>query len=645
MRLARSIRCSLVLLCAGFPVLVAAQFQEPTRQEIQMTADPRAPGVAAVYLYREDITDQPASTRSFYERIKVLSEKGKEMATVQLPYEPATDKIVEVVGRTIHPDGAVIPLTDKPSELVEVKTKGYQLNSLVFTLPSVEVGSILEYRVKMKYSHGADEPVWTIQQPFFVEKAHYSFKSHGDLANLSVVARIGSDAKVINDRKGTYTLDITDVPALPDEDWMPPLNNFKWRVSFFHSDFHSSAAFWSDAGKNLSAAVREVVNPTSGLKKIVAGIVAPGDADSRKAQKIYAAVMKIENTDFTREKTKAERKKEKIKEIKTVEDVWKQQAGSADDIALLYVALCRSAGLNVDPMKVVDRSRAIFDESFLSSSQFDDYIAVARLQGKDIYLDPGEKMCPFGLLHWTHNFASGLRLGDKVGMIDRTPAANYKNSMVQRIADITVDESGAVTGVIRFVLKGQDALYWRQLSLQNDEGEVKKLFNESMREEIPEGVHAEFDHFQALDDYNSNLMGIVRIRGNLGTATGKRFFLPGLFFQSGLSHPFATEEKRIVPVDVHYPRMNEDDVTYHLPPGYSVESAPHTEDVSWPDHATFNIVSSQSGDTVKVTRTLAYNYTILAPSEYSSLHDFYQKVAAADQQQLVLSRNAPGKGE
>jgi hypothetical protein len=91
--------------------------------------------------------------------------------------------------------------------------------------------------------------------------------------------------------------------------------------------------------------------------------------------------------------------------------------------------------------------------------------------------------------------------------------------------------------------------------------------------------------------------------------------------------------------------MNDDDVTYHLPSGYSVESAPHTDDVSWPDHATFNIVSSQAGDTVDVARTLAYSYTILAPAEYPALHDFYQKVAAADQQQLVLTRNAPGKGK
>jgi hypothetical protein len=645
MRLDGFIRFALVVLSTCAPALLRAQFQAPTSQELQMTSDSKAPGASAVYLYREDITDQPASTRTFYERIKVLSEKGKEQATIRLAYEPSTDKIEDVQGRTIHPDGTIVPLTDKPSELVEVKTKGFQVNSLVFTLPSVEVGSILEYRIKMKYSHGTEDPLWMIQQSLFVHQAHYNFKSHGNRTSLSFSSRMGSDAKVINDKKGNYSLDIADVPALPDDDWMPPLNTLKWRVSFFHSDFGSSAAFWDEASKNWSTAVREVVTPTNGLKKIVSGLIAPGDSETQKAQKIYAAVMKIENTDFTREKTKAERKKEKIKEIKTVEDVWKQQYGSADDIALLYIALCRAAGLNVDPMKVVDRGEALFDESFLSPRQFDDYIAVARVDGKDVYLDPGEKMCPFGMLHWRHSMASGFRLIGMMGTIDHTPAANYKGSLVQRIADLHVEENGDVRGQIRFVLQGQDALYWRQLSLENDEEELKKQFKESMREGIPEGVQAEFDHFVALDDYNTNLMGVFRVSGNLGTATGKRFFLPGLFFESTAKHPFTTEEKRIVPVDVHYPAMNQDDVTYHLPPGFMVESAPQATDVSWPEHAAFRVASSRAGDSVEVARTLAYSYTILDPKEYSGLHDFYQKVAAADQQQLVLTRTASAKGK
>jgi hypothetical protein len=165
-----------------------------------------------------------------------------------------------------------------------------------------------------------------------------------------------------------------------------------------------------------------------------------------------------------------------------------------------------------------------------------------------------------------------------------------------------------------------------------------------LQEEFPDGVQAEFDHFLSLDDYNSDLMGIVNVSGNIGAATGKHFFLPGFFFESHTRHPFVAQDKRTTPIDVQYARLVTDDVTYHLPPGFGVESAPQAAGAAWPDHAVLKAASTTSADSVEVTRTLAYNFAILSANAYPSLHDFYQKVATADQQQLVLTRASAAKG-
>lgn len=624
---------------------LSAQFFEPTKEELQMTADAKAPDATAVYLYDEDITDFSAHTRTFYERIKVLSEKGKELATVRMPYEPSTDK-VDIQARTIHSDGTIIPFTEKPNDLVDYKTKGYQLDTLVFTLPDVQVGSIIDYRITVKYKDTTGDPTWRIQQPYPIRKAHYVFKGTSGLTGVTYASRIGNDTKVQYDNKGTYILDLTDVPALPQEDWMPPLNTVKWRVNFFYSHYPTQQAYWDDAAKVWADAIKKYVDVTGTLKKAATEIVAPGDTEMQKTQKIYAAVMKIENTDFTREKSKVERKKEKIKDIHNAQDVWRDQLGDSDQIALLFVALARAAGLRVDPMAVVDRSRALFDEYDLRNRQFTDFIAVAHLDGKELWLDPGEKMCPFEMLHWKHSLTNGFRMGegDKTATISMTPSVNFKSSFVQRVADLTIGESGSMTGLIRVILNGQEAMHWRQIALQNDEDEVRKQFNDWMKESLPDGVQADFDHFLALDRYESNLLGTVRVSGTLGTATGKRFFLPGLFFQSKEKHPFVAQEKRDIPVDVQYPRSAEDEVTYRLPAGYHVESSPMATKFSWPDHAIFNVVSKDDGDKVTVVRNFAYNYTILDPKQYGNLHDFYQKIATADQQQLVLTRTAVAKG-
>jgi hypothetical protein len=424
MRTHAFIRLALLLLALAAPTHVHAQFQEPTPEELKMTADPKAPGAAAVYLYREETTDDSLHFHSYYERIKVLTEKGKEQATIRIPYEHGDFKVTDIKGRTIHADGTVIPLTTKPTDLMDFKTNSRQINQMVFTLPSAEVGSILEYRLQLRYNdETVSSPTWDIQQPFFVHKAHYFFNpstsgyitnSRGQsLSRLMWTVAGTFSQQVAHDPANHYTLDLTDIPPIPSEDWMPPLNTLKWRVEFYYTYAASGQDFWSSENKRWAKDAEHFTNPSGPLKDAVSHIVSPSDTDEQKARKIYDAVMKLDNTRFSRTKSEAERKAEKLKPIKDAEDVWKRQGGSDDEIALLYVALGRAAGLKVWPMQVVDRSRAFFDMRFLSVNQLDDYISIVELGGKDVYLDPGQKMCPFGILSWKHAVASGFRLSDK----------------------------------------------------------------------------------------------------------------------------------------------------------------------------------------------------------------------------------------
>jgi len=640
------------------PALLRAQFQPPTDEELKMTADPKAPGAAAVYLYREDITDDANHFHSMYERIKILTEKGKELATIHIPYIHGQDTVTDIQGRTIHADGTIVPLNAKPADLMDYKGKDFQVNTVVITLPAVEVGSILEYRLKVR---GPDneysQPTWEVENDLFCHKAHFSYHpfiepghyipgpTGGELNRLMYAGRAGSVAKVdYSTTKNTYTLDIDDVPPVPTEDWMPPLNTLKWRVEFYYTDAASAAAFWEAVGKRWGKSATDFVNPTNPIKSAAAGLVAPTDTDEQKARKLYAAAQKLDNTAYSRTKSEAERKKEKIKDIHKAEDVWKEQSGTDDEIALLYVSLARAAGLKAWPVQVTDRNRAVFDNTYLSTRQLDDYLAIVEINGKDVFVDPGQKMCPFGLLAWKHTLAGGFRLNPSGAAPVLTPASTYKNAVLQRVADLTIDPSGSVTGSVRYVMSGPEALHWRQLTLESDQDEVKKRFNENIRDDFPDGVQADFDHFLALDDYNVNLMAIVKVSGNIGSATGKHYFLPGLFFESRSAHPFVAQDKRTTPIDVHYPKTIQDDVIYHLPPGFSVEGAPEISDASWPDHAVLKIVSKRTGDSIEMIRTLLYNFTFLDPKDYPNIHDFYQKVAATDQQQLVLTRTPAIKG-
>jgi hypothetical protein len=161
---------------------------------------------------------------------------------------------------------------------------------------------------------------------------------------------------------------------------------------------------------------------------------------------------------------------------------------------------------------------------------------------------------------------------------------------------------------------------------------------------VPDGVGAHVDHFIALEDPDSKLVAVIKAQGTAGTATSKRILVPGLFFETRGSHPFVDQDQRLTPVDMQYGEQIIDDVTYNLPPGLEVESAPQTSKIPWEGHAVLVINSQAASGQVTITRTLARGFTLASTSEYQDLRAFYQKVAAADQQQLVLTASSAAKG-
>ena len=666
------IRLSVILLCAVVsPVLVRAQFQQPTDEELKMTADPKAPGAAAVYLDYEEIANDPLHYQSTYARIKVLTDKGKQLATVELPYLKGTFTISEIKGRTIHSDGTIIPLTVKPEDLMITKSGDEQVGKKVFTLPSVEVGSILEYRYEIHYDDNEfSSPRWDIQRSYFVHKAHYSFTpfkafmpngtpgtdtsiqlidSRGRPATSLVWWKMLPTGTTINTSvNGSYSVDVTDVPPIPEEEWMPPIQSLLFKVSFYYCFTSNTTEFWAAEGKLWSKDVDKFAEPSKAVKDAVNGLVAPTDGDLDKAKKLYDAIQALDNTDFSRKKSESELKELKVKEAKHAEDTWTQKSGSSEDIAMLYLAMLRAAGLTAYAIKIVDRNRALFDPTYLSMGQLDSTLVVLSTGGKEILLDPGEKMCPFQTVSWRHSYASGVGQSAQGISFSVTPMQQYKDNVTSRLGDVYLDAQGGITGRINFIMIGQEALHWRQRSLEEDDTELKKEFDrEELEGKVPDGVEAHVDHFLSMNDPYSNLMAVVNLTGSLGTATGKRLILPGFFFETRGQAPFVNEEKRMIGVDMHYGRRVTDEVTYHLPDGVSVEGGPEDANISWAGHALLVAKSVTRPGQIVVGRTLSVAFTFAKPEEYQDLRGFYQKIAAANQEQLVLTTSpatAAGKG-
>ena len=635
-----------------------------------MTSDPKAPGAAAVYLDIEEEANDPVHYESVYMRIKVLTEKGKELATVDIPYLKGNKKVSDIKGRTIHADGTIIPLTVKPEDLLDAKSGDRQFGHVAFTLPSVEVGSILEYRYQLGYDDNQfSSPEWEIQRPYFVHKAHYQFAPFKAFApqgtpntgtsmylvdergravnSLIWWGHLPDGVKIETSAGGFYSVDVTDVPAIPDEEFMPPIESTLYKVLFYYKYASNAADFWANEGKFWSKDVDKFAEQSKTLKAAAQQLISPQDTDTQKATKLYAAMQALDNTDYSREKSASELKQLKLKEARHAEDTWTQKSGTSEDIAMLYLAMLRAVGLEAYAVKIVDRNRAVFDPSYMYLGQLDTTLVAVKIDGKEVVLDPGEKMCPFQTVNWRHSGAMGLGQSDKGLQFITTPSQAYAANTTNRVGDITLDAHGGVSGSVTIAMNGQVALHWRQAALRNDEDEVKKQFDRSLESLVPDGVQAHIDHFESLTSPYTDLIAVVNLKGSMGTATAKRVLLPGFFFDTRSHVPFVNEEKRLVPVDMHYADRITNTITYHLPDGMAVEGMPQPLKVSWPGHAVLATASKADPGKVVIADSMVIGFTQAKPEEYQDLRTFFQKVAATNQQQLVLttaSAASPAKG-
>jgi hypothetical protein len=656
-----------VLVVISAPAF-AVTWQQPTAEELSMSVQPEVPGADAVVLYREETTDDREESASgldaygsdaklnfhtLYERIKILTEAGKRYADVRIEYPGQLFSIAEVQGRTIHKDGSVTPFTGKPYQKEIQKLNKIAINETVFTMPDVQVGSILEYRYVLRYdAMRASPPQWYIQRELFLRTANYRFRpsghdlidSHGAIfhgASYTTVLPKGAQVKYISSQNA-YELVVHNISPIPDEELMPPVHSLSYRVLFYYTAADSPGEFWKTEGGYWSKESNRFASAPK-LRDAVSKIVSPSDSEPQKIAKIYDAVMQLENTSFTRGHSQAENKAAGLK-VKTADDIWEQKRGNADEITLLFIGLVRAAGMKAYAMVVTDRDTDLFQVNYLTTYQLKDYVAIAQVDGKEQYFDPGERYCAMGELHWKHTSTGGLRQTDNGTAIAETPGAPYPKAQTSRTAQLQLDPDGKVHGFIRIMMTGVPALYWRQRALLNDDAEVNKEFEDHLRETLPPGIDVKTNHFLGLAEWKSLLMVQVDVSGSMGTATSKRVFLPSSFFEAS-SKPLLVHDKRESQVYLQYASGTQDTVTIELPKTFSPESIPKDAKVPFPNNAVYTAKYGMKDNTYSLSRVLIIANFLFAPSDYGNLKDFFQKVNTQDQQQTILKVSEAVSGQ
>jgi hypothetical protein len=709
MRLYSAVRVGILLCGAAVPLLAFGQFQPASQQDLAMTTDPQAPGAPAVYLYREEVSKDPQHFTTVYARLKVLTPEGLKAAKVRISYHrnfvfyatgdnysheasgsatsfsaPDPNRMGEdqpwdaesydvrteigaLEGRTIHPDGTIVPLTGKTSQILKITKGNHQPPEMYFTMPDVTVGSIIEYRYQIRYDRFDLAPDWQVQQAYFVHREHFSFtpadqfleERNRDLGGSSMTnsALLDPHGEVMTDIRhgqmlpagqlvkdlptGAHTLDLTDVPAFPSVAFGPPAESLAYHVRFFYTPTPDANDFWKKEMGHWMTGLEKYIEPTAALKSAVAETCTSTDSQLDKAKKLYDLVQKFDNTDFLPNGAPASGSENFP--LGKVDKVLLDKKGSSNQIAELYLALARVAGLNARPERVASRSMRLFDPTLLVTDQLDTVLVALNIDGKEITVDPGTKFAPFETLHWAHTGAGGVTMANGKVETMTTPMQKVTDNTTLHAGAVTVTPQGGLSGMVKIAFLGQKAIAYRQLAVTSGPDAVKDAIDKAIAGEVPAGVVAKVDHVAYLDDTSKQLLVVIPVSGSVAAPGNGRIALPRFFFKSHETNPFPAEVARTLPVDMPYPEQEQDQITYHLPTGFTLESKPVDATLRFADNAAYQARSKVEAGTVTDARILARGFMFLAPGDYGQLSEFYQKVVAADQQQLVLSGSQANK--
>jgi hypothetical protein len=304
--------------------------------------------------------------------------------------------------------------------------------------------------------------------------------------------------------------------------------------------------------------------------------------------------------------------------------------------------MARAAGLPASLMLVPNREHTIFVPALLSMSQFDAEIAIVRLEGKDVFLDPGTKFCPYGLTDWRYTSVTGLRESEGKAEIAETPLSSYTQAMITRVGRFKMNEEGRAEGQIGLGFYGLEAMQWRQQGGKTDEEGRKKLLEDEVKSFLPSDSEVSLTKQPDWEKTEEPLIAQFSIKASLLVNAGKRALIPLHPFEYNGTPRFSAGQ-RVNPVYFYYPSREIDEFHVSLPANVQIENLP-ANDLQKLEYAAYKSDQKPEGTNgIFARRELVMGGMVFPTEKYTELRSFYDKVRAGDDQTAVLK--AVGRAE
>lgn len=515
-----------------------------------------------------------------YIRIKVFTERGREsQSKIDIPFGKffGNDiKIKDIAGRTIKPDGTIIEL--KKEDIFErtvVRTSGVKAKAKSFAMPSVEPGSIIEYRWReVRANQSANYIRLQFQRDIPAQTITYYIKPLPDVIMHYEPFQMKSDG-FQKDKGGYFKMTVSNVPAFHEEPNMPPEDMVRGWMLVYYTRIDLTKIpelYWAVWGRLISEVHKPDLKVNDDVKRAAQEATGSETDAEKKLERIFNYVRSHVKNIYDDASGLTPEERAKVKSNKSPADTIKRGQGTGEDIDMLFAAMALAAGFDARVVEMPDRSDMFFRRDMANGYFMRLHSIAVKLGEQWRFFDPSSAYIPFGMMAWKKEGEEGLIIGQKETVFVTTPFSPPEKSLEKRTAKLRLSDDGTLEGDVRIEYYGQAAADKKEYNDEDSPQEREHTLQEMIKAQMSTAEVSQISLENVTDPIKPFVYAFhVRVPG-YAQRTGKRLFLQPAFFQHGLSPLFQTST-RIHPIYFHYPWSEEDEVTFELPAGFALDSA------------------------------------------------------------------------
>lgn len=583
---------------------------------------------------------------TFYKKIKLFNKEGFENASFEIKLynnKDASEQVINIEAVTHNQKNKT--LLSKSQIFKEKINEHWSL--VKFTMPNLKEGSVVEVKYTVESPFKFNLTGWVFQSNIPKKYSIYHAKIPGNYVynrelkgylklaiNSSTIEkkcfRIPGYAASANCENITYAM--KNIPSFVEEDYITDKNNYISKIKFELSKliwFDGSNIKYTTSWNEVDREFRTDKNIGRQLKKTkyfedkLPSFIDTITSEIDKAKSIYTFVQNHFNWNG----------KYSIFKNVRIKKSFEEKIGNVGEINISLINALKAKNIDTELVLISTRKNGFPTKLYPVITDFNYVIAKVNINGKSILLDATDKLSPFGLLPYRclNGYGRVMDFENESYWIDIIPEQNSKSQL--NIA-LILKENGTITGKIRKIKYGYDALKRREKIQNKIEDDIIIDFENSFtnlevlnyeiknKNEIDKPT---IETFEILIDHQENTSNL---------------YLNPFFDESFKTNPFK-QHNRLYPVDFGYPRKYIVNFTLELPDNFIIDSYPKDKLISLENEAIKYLLTTRKHQNFKINLKSSFliNKTIFYNFEYQVLKELFNQTITSQKQPIVLKKN------